>query len=264
MHWPDLYLNEGDTVTNINKETIIREFASLNRKAFFGFRFHHIKNNLVELNNTIELQKKFDWKNLPILDDPELYVCISLCDVNERRIRDAESIGFVMRNIDPRIAVEIGTSTGHTTALMAVNAPDSHIFTVNISPEEINSGEGGVFTTIALERERIGSYYREKNIKNITQILANTANWEPDIGNIDVAFIDGCHDSDFVYNDTRKILRHMKPGSYILWHDFNVKLAKKYNWIHSVCTGIEWLYQEKIIDGPIFQIRDSWVGIYRV
>jgi predicted O-methyltransferase YrrM len=185
-------------------------------------------------------------------------------DVNERRIRDAESIGVVMANSNPHVALEIGTSTGHTTALMANNAPQATIHTMNIPPEEILSGEGGKYTTIALEREKIGIYFRERNMKNIVQILCNSAKWEPNIGNIDVAFIDGSHDTDFVYNDTVKILSSMKPGSFILWHDFNPELTKKYNWIHTVCAGVEKLYANGKLNGRIYHIRDSWVGIYRV
>lgn len=137
-------------------------------------------------------------------------------------------------------------------------------FTVNIPPEEIVSGEGGKLTTVALEREKIGIAYRERNLGNITQIYANTAKWEPAIGDIDIAYIDGCHDTEFVYNDTHKILKYMKPGGFILWHDFNLELVKKYHWINSVCLGVEKLYRDGLINGRILHIRDSWVGIYRV
>jgi predicted O-methyltransferase YrrM len=150
------------------------------------------------------------------------------------------------------------------TVLMAANAPESKIYTVNIPPEEILAGKGGELTTVALEREKIGIAFRERSLSNITQIYANTATWKPDIGTIDVAFIDGCHDTEFVYNDTRKVLRQMKPGGFILWHDFNPDLVKKYDWINSVCLGVEKLSREGLIRGRIFHIRDSWVGIYRI
>lgn len=112
--------------------------------------------------------------------------------------------------------------------------------------------------------EKIGLVDGERNLNNITQIYANTAEWEPDIGTIDVAFIDGCHDTEFVYNDTKKVLKYTKPGSFILWHDFNIDLIQKYDWIDSVCRGVEKLYQEGLIKGRIFHIRDSWVGVYHV
>ena len=230
-----------------------------------GFKeLSRLGRSTIELNDFKELQKAFGWKESPILDDPSIYDFDYIEDVNERRIRDAEVLGTVIRNTHPQVCLDIGTSTGHSAALMAVNAPKARIFTVNIPPEEILRGEGGELTTVALEREKIGSYYRQRNLKNVTQILANTARWEPDIGEIDVAFIDGSHDAAFVYNDTQKILKHMKPGSFILWHDFNLSLVAKYTWIHSVCSGVERLFESGVLKGRVFHVRDSWIGAYRL
>jgi len=79
-----------------------------------------------------------------------------------------------------------------------------------------------------------------------------------------VAFIDGCHDAEFVYGDTVKVLSIAEPGAFILWHDFNPQLAKTYHWIYEVCVGIEELYRARKLSGPIYHLRDSWVGLYRV
>ncbi len=223
-----------------------------------------IERSVIELNNLHELKKAYGWKGDPILDRPDIYDYEYIEDANERRIRDAESLATVMKNVKPAIALEIGTANGMGTVLMAANAPEAKIYTVNIPPEEIASGEGGKLTTVALEREKIGIAYKERKLKNVIQIYVNTAKWEPDIGNIDVAFIDGCHDSEFVYNDTRKIMKHIKKGSFILWHDFNPSLVKKFGWINSVCQGVERLYRDGLISGKILHVRDSWVGIYRV
>lgn len=234
------------------------------RKLFGSKELHCLEQSVVELNSFQELKKVFKWNEDPILDRPDIDDFDYVEDVNERRIRDAESLATVMRNAKPKVALEIGTANGMATVLMAANAPESKIYTVNIPPEEILAGKGGELTTVALEREHIGIAFRERSLSNITQIYANTATWKPDIGIIDVAFIDGCHDTEFVYNDTRKVLRQMKPGGVILWHDFNPDLVKKYDWINSVCLGVEKLYREGLIRGRIFHIRDSWVGIYRI
>lgn len=226
--------------------------------------FFCLRHAVIELSNLEELKKVFGWQLDPILDDPSIYDFEYLEDVNERRIRDAEALGTVVRNTEPTICLDIGTGTGHSAASMAVNAPQAQVYTINIPPEEILAEQGGMHTTIALEREEIGSYYRKRNLANVIQILANTAQWQPDIGPIDVAFVDGCHDTEFVYNDTRKVLKHMKPGSFVLWHDFNLKLVNKYRWIYSVCMGVEQLFADDLIQGRVFHIRDSWVGIYCV
>jgi len=226
--------------------------------------FPRLRRSVIELNNFQELKKAFGWKKDPILDRPDIYDYEYIEDANERRIRDAESLATVMINAKPKIALEIGTSTGMGTILMAANAPKAKIYTINIPPEEIAAGEGGKLTTIALEKEKIGVEYRKRNFKNIFQIYVNTAKWKPDIGDIDVAFIDGCHDMEFVYNDTRKVLGRMKPGSFILWHDFNLGLTKKFPWIGDICTAVEKLLEEDRISGRIFHIKDSWIGIYQV
>jgi hypothetical protein len=225
----------------------------------------HLSRVTFELESINELSKLFGWSKQPILLDEEIYKTEHIVDLNERRLRDAESIGTVVRNANPVVCLEIGTAEGRSTALLADNAPqEAQIYTVNIDPEEILTGEGGVLTTIAMEHERIGSYYRSKRYKNITQIIANTANWKPNIGFIDVALIDGCHDTEFVYNDTKKVLAHARKGSFILWHDFHPGLQKQFPWIHDVCKGVDRLIQDGLVQGNIYHVHNSWIGIYQV
>ena len=226
--------------------------------------FLHLNREIIELNDIGELKRIFNWQINPILDDLSLYEYRYIEDINQRRLRDAESLATVVRNTNPAVCLDIGTAEGHSAALMAINAPESRIFTINIPPEEINSKAAGKLTTMSLERDRIGSYYRSRNLANITQILMNTAQWKPDVGIIDIAYIDGCHDTEFVYNDTRKILHNTKVGSFILWHDFNPGLASRYEWIYSVCMGVEKLYSDKLLRGHIYHVRDSWIGIYEL
>ena len=126
---------------------------------------------MVELNNITELKKVFHWVQEPILDDPQIYEFEYLENVNERRLRDAEVLGTIVRNVKPRVCLDIGTSTGHSAALMAINAPQARVFTVNIPPEELLQGQGGKLTTVVLERHEIGAYYRERNFHNVHQIF---------------------------------------------------------------------------------------------
>ncbi|MCH7545400.1 MAG: class I SAM-dependent methyltransferase [Planctomycetes bacterium] len=208
------------------------------------------------------LKKAMGWERDPILQGDHLREYVNHLDLNGRRIRDAESIGGACANENPAIMLEIGTSHGHTTALMAQNAPQAIVHTINIPPEEIK--QGGRHVTHAISREDIGRYCRDLGLTNIRQIYANTATWEPDFGPIDITFIDGCHDSSFVYNDTRKVLKKCRVGSLLLWHDFNPDLARAHDWLGDVCSGIERLLARRVIRGKIFRLQDSWVGIYRV
>lgn len=226
---------------------------------------HHLwrlQKSVVPLNNVEELKKVFGFKNTPIIDDDSLNNFEVVEDVNERRLRDAEVLATICANVTHKNLLEIGTASGHGTALMAVNAPQSTVNTINILPEE--SKASGGYNTYILEKEKIGKYYKEKGLKNINQIFANTATWKPDLKDVGVSFIDGCHDAAFVVNDTKKSLECMKPGGFILWHDFHPDLTRKYDWIHEVCLGVEKLLAKKIIKGRIFHVKDSWIGIYKV
>ena len=167
--------------------------------------------------------------------------------------------GLSARNGNPQILLEIGTAAGQTTAIMAMNAPKAAVYTVNIPPEQIR--RGGKLVTYAPELDEIGSYYRSKECPNVHQILANTADWEPDFGPIDVSFIDGCHDAKFVFNDTAMVLRHCRAGSILIWHDFCPELAMTSSPKANVCAGIEKLFRKRILRGPIYHLRDSWIGL---
>jgi predicted O-methyltransferase YrrM len=226
-----------------------------------------LEQHVLTVNNIQEIKKAMKWSFDPVLERPDIYDFDYLEDLNERRIRDAELLATAVKNCsmsNGKTFLEIGTANGIGTILMSVNTSENGIiYTINIPPEEIISGAGGVFTTQILPEKEIGAEYKKKGLTNIRQIFVNTANWVPDIGKIDLAFIDGCHDSDFVYNDTRKILSCMEPGGLILWHDFNPELRKKYVWINAVCIGIERLYKENLIEGRILHLKDSFMGLYK-
>lgn len=224
-------------------------------------QFVHLDANLLTVRNLAYLKKAMGWTRDPDLADHPVHEFRYLEDLNDRPLRDAEVLGAACCNGDPKLLLEIGTSHGISTALMARNAPGATLYTVNIPPEEI--AEGGNNVTFAPTRDEIGSYYRSRGIE-ARQIFANTAIWEPDFGPIDVAFIDGCHDAAFVYNDTRKVLKKCRPGSIILWHDFNPRLMHVYPWIKEVCSGVERLYTEGYLQGRVLHLEDSWVGLYRV
>jgi len=221
-----------------------------------------VRGNTLEVRDYAALKKAFGWIKDPVLDAPHLTKFDYLPDLNDRRIHDMESLLGVCANVNPKTIVEIGTASGETTALIAKHAPEAVVHTVNIPPEDI--AEGGTFVTSGFSREIIGSAYRAQGCTNVRQIFANTATWEPDLGPIDIAFIDGCHDADFVFNDSRKVLAHMKPGSFILWHDFNPALVEQYDWIRAVCLGVDRLYEAGLVKGRILHLRDSWVGIHQV
>ncbi len=239
-----------------------RIFGRPGRKGGPPGDFPRLAANVLTVRTLGHLGKAMGWNASPVLEGEHLRAFEYLEDLNDRRIRDAEVVGAACCNGDPKILLEIGTAHGRTTTLMARNAPRGTVYTVNIPPAEI--AEGGRNVTFAPSKEEIGRHYREHGCDNVRQIFANTRDWEPDFGPIDVAFIDGCHDAEFVFNDTRKVLAASKPGSLVLWHDFNPELAPVYPWIREVCLGLERLHAAGLLRGRILHLQDSWVGLYRV
>src|SRR5258705_6734046 len=110
---------------------------------FVGLDLSHLEKNVIELNDVSELRKVFGWQSEPVLNDPAIYEFDYVEDVNQRRVRDAECLATVVRNVRPAVCVDLGTSTGHSAACMAGNAPDARIFTVNIPSEDIRDRKGG-------------------------------------------------------------------------------------------------------------------------
>ncbi|CAK8716820.1 Methyltransferase domain-containing protein [Candidatus Electrothrix aarhusensis] len=247
---------------------IIHQFSLKLKELLFDAKgtcsdgLENCRREICVLDDYNELKKVFGWELDPIIDDQDLLKYRFAEDVNNRRLRDFESIATVVKNVAPEICLDIGTGSGSVAALMSINAPDAEVNTVNIPPEEFE--DGGTLTTIKLKRDEIGSYYKRRGLAGINQIFANTKNWNPNFKKIDVAFIDGSHDIEFVVNDTMKIIKSMPPGSFILWHDFNLSLVNNYHWIKSVCLGVEQLYRNGVIKGRIFSIKNSWIGIYQV
>ncbi len=208
-----------------------------------------------------DLQQILQWEKMPTLEGDHLHEFRNSNDVNNRWIKDALMVAGACANTRGSTIVEIGTAHGHMTYHMAVNAPHAQIHTVNLPPEE--KDQGGKLITFAPQKSEIGQYFRQHNIENITQIYANSLTWQPQLKEIDVAFIDGCHDTDFVYKDTLKILKYAKPGTVILWHDFAPEHAHRLDWIHAVCQGVENLLAKKL-HGNVYHLQDSWVGLYIV
>jgi len=218
------------------------------------------------------LMAAMNWSQPALLDRAELDRYEFAEDLNQRRLRDAEVVLTAARNASsdepdrPACVLEIGTADGSTTRRISENNPDARVFTVNIPPDDLQAGRGGTHVTYAPSTSEIGRVYRDAGCKNVTQVLADTGDWEPapELDPIDLAFIDGCHDAEYVINDTMLVLERSRPGTVILWHDFNPELADKYAWIGSVCQGVEELIARGTLNGRVLHLQDSWVGLYRV
>lgn len=125
---------------------------------------------------------------------------------------------------------ELGTATGKTTYLLAVNAPESaRITTLTLSPEQAAaltpSSGSEAKTTLAAQREsQVTRLYYEgtEAAPKITQLFGDSLDFDPApyAAAFDLIFIDGGHGAHHVRNDSDLALKMIAPGGTILWHDY--------------------------------------------
>lgn len=211
-----------------------------------------------------DVKKFFGFNKEPVMVEDDIDTIDSFSDFNGRKIKDSTILATFAANVMPGKMLDIGTYYGRSAASMSVNSPDSTIYTVNILPEQVEDN-AGAYTTAFLTKDQIGIYYRERSLKNIKQIYANTKTWkvEEEINDLSLVFIDGCHDEEFVYSDTKLILDRVKKGGFILWHDFSPHCRSNFVWINDSMKGVEKLMKEKLISAYVLNVRGSWIGIWR-
>jgi predicted O-methyltransferase YrrM len=244
----------------IKSEYKSRTFAKINRTLGVP-NFKYLNSHIHYVPNIENLMAFFDWDHVGKLARPDLNEVDSIVDINHRRIRDAQVISTAMANKKPRIAVEIGTSLGQMTLLMHKNSPESKIFTVNAPPELLNAGQGGINTTIAWDLDRVGEAFRHVQSGSIEQVISDSKQWLPP-SEIEFAFIDGCHDTEYVVSDTEAIIAKAKKGCIIVWHDANPRKAATFPWVWDVCLGIDILISKGVVTGPLYLLEDSATLLY--
>lgn len=135
------------------------------------------------------------------------------------------------------IVVNIGAGVGTGSLAVVEMRPDLRCFTIDIC-------EGGPFGGFQNEVNAFNSY-RVSPLP--TQILGKSQEvchkWPEIVGvkgkSIDYLFIDGSHAKDDVEADIAGWLPYVKPGGYVLFHDY-----ESTNW--SAVTGV---VDEKMTDG---------------
>lgn len=123
---------------------------------------------------------------------------------------------------EPRRIFEIGTYDGSTTLLLARNAPDARIFTLDLPPEAAS------VATVRGEEEHaasgnVGSAYRgTPEEARIEQLYGDsrTFDFEPWMASIDLVSVDGGHTYECVASDTATAKRLLAPGGAIVWDDY--------------------------------------------
>jgi predicted O-methyltransferase YrrM len=134
---------------------------------------------------------------------------------------EAYVLSLVTAYAKPRRILEIGTASGQGTALMAAQAPEAAIDTLDLGNEAPSLGQQRGQPPWQ-DLSTVGAAYREAGYEDrVTQHFGDSARFDyaPLHGEVDLAFIDGGHTYEYVKEDSANVLRCMRPGGVIVWDD---------------------------------------------
>lgn len=178
-------------------------------------------------------------------------------DMKARALSHGEAfvLSLITAHIRPRRIFEIGTASGQGTLLMARQAPDARVDTLDL---------GDNIPSLGRQRDEppwvdlssIGVAYRESPFRDsITQHLADSARFDysPFAGTVDLVFVDGAHTYEYVRADSNAALSMVAPGGVVVWDDCNY-----------VCPGVARALLELRHDGhEILRIYGTRFAVLR-
>lgn len=214
-----------------------REIPGLLPMCSLGELFHGIEK--IDLRFPVSrLERRGEWA-LPL---PELLTVAAVCSYTQAR----------------RI-YEMGTYTGATTLVMAMNAPeDADIFTLDLDAADraalrttVDGADASAFV--------VGACYRDTCFANrVHQLLGNTLTFDhsPYYGTIDLVLIDANHTYPYVRRDSETAFRLLRPGGTIIWDDYAWEER------HPDCAGVAQRLNELASTHRLFQIHGTRLAIY--
>ncbi len=124
---------------------------------------------------------------------------------------------------------EFGTATGKTTYLLARNAPpDARVVTLTLARsathlyrEEKIDDPAAKHAALAESLSEF-TYAGTAAAAKITQLFGDSKDFDenPYRGRCDLVFVDASHARSYVESDSRKALAMVRPGGFVLWHDY--------------------------------------------
>ncbi|MBU0762401.1 MAG: class I SAM-dependent methyltransferase [Candidatus Altiarchaeota archaeon] len=134
----------------------------------------------------------------------------------------------IVKHLDARNILEIGTYDGNTTLNLAVNTvSDARITTVDLPDDESIELALNVpkICGNAEKKDKYREQYRGTKYEGkINQVYCDSAkvDWKKLSTPFDLAFIDGCHYLDYIRLDTENALKHLGKNGVIVWHDYGM------------------------------------------
>ena len=154
---------------------------------------------------------------VPVVDLADLYpdiyetpIVASRPGFASAKASEIITLAWLASYLKPRLLVEIGTQRGGTTLLLIQNAgPEARVVTLDVlSPAE---------------HPEIGCAFRGTPWEKQIELLcgdSRTFDWSPWQGQADLVYVDGCHEYECVWADTKTALGLLSNQGVIVWHDF--------------------------------------------
>lgn len=142
-------------------------------------------------------------------------------------IFETQALCMLIRGIDARRVLEIGTMVGKTAVNIAHNLPeDGHVYTLDLPEQRC--------------KHDLGKYVRENEdvSHKITLLCGDSREFDfsPYYDDVDLMFIDGNHTYEYVLSDSENAVRCVRSGGFIVWHDFDYTQLASTTAIIEVCN----------------------------
>jgi predicted O-methyltransferase YrrM len=175
-------------------------------------------------------------------------------------IAELAHLALLTRCISPKAIFEIGTFRGRTALNFALNSPDDCVvYTMDLGADDRQAATGTMNAADAqiVQNSLTGCDYRGKDVSHkIRQVFGNSLEFDfsPYTGGMDLVFVDGAHHYEAVVSDTRNGLAMLKPGGYLVWHDF-----ANYGDYNDVTRGV----LDLLPGSEVIQIENTQLAVYR-
>jgi predicted O-methyltransferase YrrM len=172
------------------------------------------------------------------LQSDELRVPIGPGTWGETPLMDLLTLCALVRLRAPAKIFEFGTFTGGGTLAMAMNAPSAKIITLDLPPQTRKTALGLEWDA-GIDDRLIGQSFRQTPYQaNISQILCDSRSFDPSphADSVDFAWVDACHEYDFVKNDSAKALGMINPTGLVAWHDVSRAFPGVVRYLHELAA----------------------------
>jgi len=132
-------------------------------------------------------------------------------------------LGVLARLYNPRIVFEIGTFDGASTLLLARNAPDAQVMTLDLDPG--SADRATVDAEAGNAQMGVGArFVDEPEATRITQLFGDSRSFDfsPWFGTVDLVLVDGGHERECAKADTATALRLLARGGIAVWDDYQI------------------------------------------